>query len=383
MRPSFYLHLGRRILANRVRRAAGRAEVPYKLVWNATNYCNSRCLTCNVWDIYPSRGGSQNDEIGPAEVARLARSAGPHLLWLAVGGGEPTLKARLADMICGIYDESPRLGLIVVNTNAIIPVQTVRVFEQIARHCRRSEVHAALSLDGVGARHDEIRGVPGNFDKVIETRDRLRELKPGLPNLAVGFQFTVSRFNIDHLDELMDFCRDQGDEFHVTFAQEGELYQNRGDREKILPWSGALPRVLAELAARYRPRRPRDLLQWSHLRLFQRYLESGRSPVPCSAGSSTITLGPMGDMNGCVFLDNAMGNLADFDYDLGRLLATERAREVQRDCRHCDQCWTNCESFPSMLSSPIKTVLRAFSREARTTAGQLVRGGLMTGATRD
>lgn len=372
MRPSFYIQLTWRILANEVRRRSGLAAVPYKVVWNSTYSCNSRCKTCNVWQIYRGSGGSRKDEMGRAEVGRAVGSLGKHLLWLAVTGGEPTLKRDIASTVNDIYDACPRLGLITVNTNAILPKHTVRVFEAIASHCRRAEAHAVLSLDGVGKGHDDIRGIPGNFEAVVESRCRLMELKKRCPNLRVGFESTVSRHNLEYIPELLKFCLAQGDEYFLTFAQEAELYRNRGYGYDVTT-SALLPQVIDGLIERYSLRRPRDLLQWSHMRLMRYFVDEGRAPVPCTAGSSTVTVSPTGEVLGCLFLNNSMGNAKAHGYDLMRLLHTERARTVQRACSGCNQCWTNCESFPSMMSSPLKTLARILSCARKVLLAERVR----------
>lgn len=375
MRPGFLLRVARRVAANRARRWLGRPAIPYKVLWNTTYYCNSRCRSCNVWQIYPDEG-SQAGEIQRDEVGRTLSSLGPDLLWLTMTGGEPTLKLHLAETVSDVYDACPNLGFISVNTNAIIPEQTVKVMRQIAEHCRRAEVLAVLSLDGVGEVHDRIRGVDGNFEAVMETRRQILALGDEVPNLGLCIQSTVSEHNLDHVDDLMGFCRKNGDEHLLTFAQEAELYRNYGDGHDVAS-TLALPTALRAIARAYRPRRLRDLVQWFHLRLLRHHAATGRAPVPCGAGSSTLTLGPRGDVSGCLFLDNVIGHARDFDHDLRRLVNSEKGRAVQAACRSCDACWTNCESFTSMLSSPVVTLIRALGSRPSELAAEPAGGELV------
>ncbi|HEY7509354.1 MAG TPA: radical SAM protein [Vicinamibacteria bacterium] len=360
MKGAFYARLLRRLVGNELRRRAGRPAIPYKLLWNTTYYCNSRCRTCNVWQIYP-RDGSQKDELQRGDVVRTISSLRSHLLWLTLTGGEPTLKLHAAETVNEVYDACPHLSFITVNSNAIIPAQTERVMKAIASHCRRAEVLVVLSLDGVGRVHDAVRGVPGNFDSVLETRDRVRSLARILPNLGLCFQSTVSRHNLAHVPELIAFCRSLGEEQLVTFAQEAELYRNHGEGHDVTADRAALPAALQAVSRLYRPRHPRDLVQWAHLRLMRRFVATRRAPVSCRAASSTITLGPRGDVSGCLFLDNRIGNVKDFRYDLLALLRSPEGVATQHACGSCNQCWTNCESFTSMVSSPVQTLLRAVS----------------------
>lgn len=361
MSYAVYFYLAQRIVANKLRRRLGLTGIPYKVLWNTTYYCNSRCKTCNIWQIYPLNGGSQKDEIKRAEVSRIVGSLGRHLLWLTVTGGEPTLKLHMAETVNDIYDACPRLCLITVNTNAILPKPAVRALETIASHCCSAKVLAVLSLDGVGKLHDDIRGVPGNFEGVVECCRRLTESKQRLPNLRVAFQSTVSRHNLDHLPELLEFCSVHGDEHVLTFAQEAELYRNFGEGHDVTTDPLSLPQILDDLTRRFTVRSPQDLLQWSHMRLMRFFVEGRAAPVTCTAGSSTVTLGPTGEVSGCLFLDNKMGRAKDSGYDLMTLLQTERARSVQKACSACQQCWTNCESFPAMMSSPFLTIFRVLS----------------------
>ncbi len=370
MRSGLHFSLAWRILANKIRAQAGLTPIPYKVLWNTTYYCNSRCKTCNVWQIYPENGGSQKDEIRQTEVSRIIGSLGRHLLWLTLTGGEPTLKSGVAETVNDIYNACPRLALITVNTNAIIPKQTVKVLQTIASHCRRASVFAVLSLDAVGPLHDEIRGIAGNFAAVAECRRRMAELKEQLPNLHVAFQSTISRHNVGHLRELVDFCRSEGEGHSITFAQEAELYRNHGDAHDITGDLALLRCALDELTECFRVRTPADILQWCHMRLMLRFAEERRAPVPCTAGSATVTVGPTGQISGCLFRETSMGNAWDYGNNLMRLIRTERARSIQKACAECHQCWTNCESFPAMMSSPAKTLARILTARSQRLAAK-------------
>ena len=200
----------------------------------------------------------------------------------------------------------------------------------------------------------------------------MQEMKQRLPNLSLAFQSTVSDHNLRQLPELLGYCASHGGEHILTFAQEAELYQNCGEGHDVTTQRSSLPEILGQLAKRFSVRNPSDLLQWSHMRLMSYFVEERSAPVPCTAGASTITLGPTGVVSGCLFLDNPMGKAQENGYDLLRLLHTPEARSVQKACSACHQCWTNCESFPAMMSSPFKTMLRILTPRPRGIAA--VRG---------
>ena len=62
-----------------------------------------------------------------------------------------------------------------------------------------------MSLDGIGKKHDKIRGIPGNFDKLVDTYHRLDKLRSQYPNLYVDAGVTVSLSNINDLKEITEY----------------------------------------------------------------------------------------------------------------------------------------------------------------------------------
>lgn len=51
--------------------------------------------------------------------------------------------------------------------------------------------------------------------------------------------------------------------------------------------------------------------------------------VPCTAGRQSAVIYADGSVFPCELLDESMGNLRDFDYDLGRLWQAEKACEAR------------------------------------------------------
>jgi hypothetical protein len=91
---------------------------------------------------------------------------------------------------------------------------------QIAEGCPESQIIINLSLDGVGEKHDFIRGVPGNFEKFERTLAALLDLRDSLPNLAIGIHSVISTFSVGHLDELIAYADQSGaDQFITEIAE--------------------------------------------------------------------------------------------------------------------------------------------------------------------
>ena len=55
-----------------------------------------------------------------------------------------------------------------------------------------------ISIDGPGPLHDELRGLPGSWDRAIETLRRLREIRQ--PNFQTVAGMTLVPKNVDAVD---------------------------------------------------------------------------------------------------------------------------------------------------------------------------------------
>jgi MoaA/NifB/PqqE/SkfB family radical SAM enzyme len=82
------------------------------------------------------------------------------------------------------------------------------------RQCHQSDGR----LDGVGERHDEIRNVPGNFERAMETYRGLCAVRASgdAPGLSVGLHTVISVFNLDMFDEVHALAQELAPDSYVT-----------------------------------------------------------------------------------------------------------------------------------------------------------------------
>ena len=117
--------------------------------------CNSRCLTCNIWK-------KSADEFTLEEWDRTFQSLGTSPYWFTISGGEPFL-ADIVAISQSLYKHC-KPGIINIPTNSLLYKTTPEKIEKICNNCSDAQIILNLSLDGVGEKHDRIRGVPGNFE---------------------------------------------------------------------------------------------------------------------------------------------------------------------------------------------------------------------------
>ena len=129
-------------------------------------------------------------------------------IWLS--GGEPTLREELPTILALFYR---RNGVRSVNfpANGLLPDKLVRAVESTLDACPDLRINLNMALDGIGPTHDAIRGVPGNFDRALESLERLQALRRREPRLRLHVNSVVCRANLEEMVPLGEMIRDRFD----------------------------------------------------------------------------------------------------------------------------------------------------------------------------
>jgi len=295
--------------------------------------CNARCVMCDLWK-------TDKHEDLPAELyARLPRS----LTNINITGGEPFLRRDLPDIVRVLHD---RCGArMVISTHGMM---TNLVREQMKEVLRTgARVGVRVSIDGVGNRHTDTRGVPGAFDKAVATLDTLRAL--GVRDLGVGF--VATNHNVDQLRAVYDFAR----EIDVQFVYCGVAHNSE------VTFSRNNPRIanVAELGRQLDYVTTRDLTGADPKKWFRalydagsyRHAATGTRRIPCYAGERWFYMKPNGDVHPDMILDVKFGNLRTQTFE--EIWWSEEARRfralLRQGIENCpQQCWMVCTVAPYM-----------------------------------
>jgi MoaA/NifB/PqqE/SkfB family radical SAM enzyme len=334
--------LGRRLLRANV----GRLSYPLKLNWSLTYWCQYKCKTCNIWQRRPT------DELTTAEIVAFVRQ-NPAVSWLDVTGGEIFLRKDISDIFDAIVDTWHDLFILHFPTNGFQTREIVGAAERLARS-RVPHLVVTVSVDGNEALNDEVRGIKGGFRRQIETFNALRAISRIRPVIGL----TLSRFNAGRVEETFDAVRaacpglEIGD-FHVNFAQVSEhYYGNAGDPI-------VAPRDVAARELRwYRNTRAREYsaaawVEGRFLSGLERFLESGRTPMPCHSLRSSCFIDPWGVVFPCITYTRPLGRLRDTGMRLAPIWNAAATTTTQREIWNgdCPQCWTACEAYHSILGN--------------------------------
>lgn len=311
--------------------------LPVNITVSVSYRCNSRCKTCNVW-LLP------NDDLVLDEWDRVFQSLGDAPYWFTFSGGEPTWREDLPEMVESAYRHC-RPGIINIPTNGILDRVIPGRIERILQIARKSEVIINLSLDAVGEKHDEIRGVKNNWSRAMSTYRQLKELQTTYKNLTLGIHTVISSYNIDSFAELCEFVqRELKPDSYITEIAEERVELDTvglGITPTVESYTVAIDTLLeslreqkltpvAEVTQAFR-RRYYDLVK--------RTLREQRQIIPCMAGVASAQIAPNGDVWTCCVRAESMGNLREHDYDFGEVWRTGKAKELRRSIKagecHC------------------------------------------------
>lgn len=197
------------------------------VVWNVTQRCNLFCMHCYAESRDREYPGELSTAEGFALVEDLARFGAPTVLF---SGGEPLTRPDLFQLVA----RASELGLrCVLSTNG-----TLITPEAAQKIAGSGFTYVGISLDGIGAAHDRIRGKKGAYEEALRGLRLCRER-----GVRVGLRFTVHRKNVDQLPAILDLLETEDIPrccvYHLAYA-------GRGDRIRSYDLSPAQTRAAVE-----------------------------------------------------------------------------------------------------------------------------------------
>lgn len=338
--------------------------LPLNLTISPSPKCNSRCLTCNIWM-------KREDELTIDEWDKVLSSLGRAPYWFTISGGEPLMYPYVVELAQLVYERC-RPGVINIPTNAILPNIPDRV-ERIATSCPESQLIINLSLDGVGKKHDFIRGIPGNFKKFEERLGQLLALRKQLPNLTIGIHSVISVFSVGHLDELIAYADQSGADQFIT-----EIAEPRVELDTvglpITPSPETYGKAIDQLTAYVNSKQFKGMAKFTealrieYYKLVKQILTAQDQVIACYAGWASAQIYADGTVWPCCVRADQLGNLRQYSYDFKRIWFGDKIREVRRSiaAKEC-HCPLANASYTNMLHD-IPTLARVSAKVLRPSA---------------
>ena len=329
-------------------------QLPYKVTFVATYHCNFRCEMCNIWQ------KKSVNEMTPDEVG-LFFERWPQFRWVHLTGGELFMRRDLDQLVAAIQKNCKSLFLLNFPTTGWFGDKTVSLVENtLQRGVGRLMV--TISMDGPKAIHEEMRGLPGSWDRAVETYRKLRGMRRSNFQPVIGM--TLLTKNADAVEATIDAVRQvipdfKTSELHLNIGHEsGHYFDNRGrvvavDHTKV-----------ARAVEEHRRRNggglhPVNFLEDRYQALVPAYYDTGRSPLPCTALKTSCFIDAYWDLFPCSIWDEKVGNLRESGFDLGGLWESARRKELRKNVadENCPHCWTPCEAYPTLLGNLARAVV--------------------------
>ena len=345
---------------------------PLNLTISVSYRCNSRCKTCNVWQ-------RPNDDFTLEEYEKTFESIGRDAYWFTFSGGEPTLRKDLPEMVAAAYRHC-RPGIINIPTNGIQDKIIPGRIERVLQAAPTSEVIINLSLDGVGEKHDIVRGVKGNFERAMRTYAGLKALKGRYKNFTLGVHTVISNFNIDEFENIYNFVHGElkSDSFISEIAEERVELDTvgMGITPPIYKYEPVINKLqednrkseftgVARITQSFRDR---------YYDIVKRTLVEKRQIIPCLAGYASAQIAPNGDVWTCCIRAESVGNLREHNYDFHATWTTDKASELRRSIK-AGECYCPLAnvSYTNMLCH-VPTLSSVAAEVGLKTATKVVGG---------
>ncbi len=258
-----------------------------------TENCQARCVTCDYWK------HRWQDHIDTKAAIRLINRLGQiGVTTLRFTGGEPLLRRDFFDILTEI-DPSP-FATIGVQTNGLL-------LQRFAEKINASPItHVSVSLDAVGDRNDEIRGVRGYFDRAI-TGLLLLEGKTCI------IAMTLNQVGAKDLEMLIDYTEDLGGYLACNLPDNRLYFFQEAELAGLWPDEQTSDRIVETLARRLGKQFTR--YEFDYIR---RYLRHGSPSLraenpPCVLGYTTIYIASDGSVRSGCYVLAPLGNVLDRD----------------------------------------------------------------------
>lgn len=269
-----------------------------------TYRCNSKCGMCGIWQ------KKNYFEADSGIYLNLPKG----LTDINITGGEPFLHNGLVKIFENIVKKAPAAD-IVISTNGFATELIIKKMECI--HKIKKNIAVAVSIDGIGGRHNKIRGVENGYNKALSTINKLKSM--GIKKLKLAF--TLGDYNYDELKNVYELARFLDLEFSFSLVHSSENYfakQNKImkkiDLTRTVNWL-----IEKELAAS-------NYKNWGRAYFAHgvcEFLKTGKRLLPDYSGILNIFIDPAGNIYPNSISDYKIGHLSNFQNGLKFAAAPE------------------------------------------------------------
>ena len=285
----------------------------------STFRCNARCHMCNIWQ----NQTHAEEEITPDIVSRIPDNLGR----INLSGGEPMMRDDIIDLVDILYK---KCRVLEISTNGFYTDRLIKIAEKYPK------VMIRISLEGLPALNDTLRGTKDGFDHAMRSMLELKKTK--VKN--IGFSVVICDKNVNDLVHLYNMAVNLDVEFAQSTMHNSWYFHktdNRNQNRQIVLTE--MEKFMAGLLTSKRRSLKLKIKDWMrayfNLRIYH-YIKSGSSQQKkCTAGDDLFFLDPMGNIAPCNGSDQEwiMGNLKEKSFaEIWNSQQAEKIRNMVKVC---------------------------------------------------
>lgn len=289
--------------------------IRYSVTWQ----CNSRCESCDIWN-----KATGDKDLTVEEVEQLCKSPLlKNVQRVVLSGGEPTLRNDFPELVTVMHKNLPKARFS-VTLNGLLPERTAEMIREITKVNPNIVIQSiGISLNGPKEIHDKSRGVPGSFDRAIETYHMIKDTAP------VKFSFTFLPYNTEYFNWAQKFAKELGTRTYLCWTVMNDRFDMQN--ENLNFFKEGIKEYL------------RDYLKNNdfYTRLFLSYLYDNfiqEKFMQCYAARQFFHLGPEGDIYPCNFKlseDRIIGNIKKQSFEEIWNSPSKKRMLEEIDCGQC------------------------------------------------
>ena len=324
------------------------------LNYSVTNLCNSKCTTCNIWQLY--RPGSYDlgrdvflSELKAEEIRqgfKDSKSFG-NLRNVNLTGGEPFMKKDFVE-IAEVFHELFPEAKFNITSNGLESDYILKKLKEMVNLGIKPNI--TFSVDGMEHEHDRVRGVKGGFNKTMKT---ILLVKQELPELKIALSFTINPTNYKELPKVFEESKKIGIAFITRYALVNPGFYFNADMP--LNWSKEALNETNQMLMQIKKEKNEQVNPLIGIFSAEKYffnnmtkqLDVPKRTFECFSGTHGFFMDPYGNIKSCYILEQVMGNIKKQAFD--ELWFSEQAKKVREyiAARKCN-CWTECDTIPSL-----------------------------------
>ncbi|MFC1724051.1 radical SAM protein [candidate division KSB1 bacterium] len=251
---------------------------PLCVSFETTYSCNAKCKHCHL-------GGMIKDEVraAPEKYREICRQIKPVVA--QVSGGEPLLRQDLEEVIRAIKNPN-NVPLVVLTTNAALLNR-----EKYDKLVDAGVDEFSVSFDYPDERHDDFRGIPGLYNKIVNLLESVKDEKCKRITLAC----VIHTYNYKELMNIAEFAYKWG--VKVSFSTYTWLRTHKKDYlipKKEIPELKEMINKLLEFKKKYNT-------VFTSKYVFGKVVEffENESIPDCRTGEKFLIINPDGTLSPC------------------------------------------------------------------------------------